>query len=97
MCWPDEGVGGGQTSGAAGQHERRSLGRIPRVGIGFLVQEVGGGFVGAVLTGVMQRRLSFGVDGVDFDVFIFVDEKSDDVAETFGGGVVQRRRAVTIR
>ena len=93
----DEGVDGGQRPGAAGQHQRRPTRGVAPVRVRLFVEEIGGGFVGAALTGVVQRRLPFPVFGVDFELFVFVDEKSDDVAEPLGRGVVQRRGAVPVR
>ena len=41
--------------------------------------------------------MPFPVFGVDFQVFLLVDEKSDDIAEPLGRGVVKRRGAVPVR
>ena len=52
------------------------------------MEQIGGGFVGAALAGVVQRRELLLVLGVDLDFLILVDEESDDVAEALASGVV---------
>ena len=60
------------------------------------MQQIGSGLVGAALTGVVKRSLILFVRSVDFNLFVFIDEKSDDIAEALGGGVVQSCGTVAI-